>query len=195
MLAEKALDLLRELQRTLDGSLPPYNEDGIRQILEEMRALFEQNQKDVSATVAGENGLFSGVQLRHSALERNKRCLLAYLYNRLEQIKKMRWEFGSVLPPEVKFNMCEQEVQWFSKYNKMLANYMRSIGGEGGLDLTQDLKPPKTLYIEVRCLMDHGEFETQDGNILLLKKNSQHFMLRSECEHLIRQGILEHIVH
>ena len=23
----------------------------------------------------------------------------------------------------------------------------------------------------------------------------QHFMLRSECEHLIRQGILEHIVH
>lgn len=143
MLAEKALDLLRELQRTLDGSLPPYNEDGIRQILEEMKALFEQNQKDVSATVAGENGLFSGVQLRHSALERNKRCLLAYLYNRLEQIKKMRWEFGSVLPPEVKFNMCEQEVQWFSKYNKMLANYMRSIGGEGGLDLTQDLKPPK----------------------------------------------------
>lgn len=195
MLAEKALDLLRELQRTLDGSLPPYNEDGIRQILEEMKALFEQNQKDVSATVAGENGLFSGVQLRHSALERNKRCLLAYLYNRLDQIKKMRWEFGSVLPPEVKFNMSEQEVQWFSKYNKMLANYMRSIGGEGGLDLTQDLKPPKTLYIEVRCLMDHGEFETQDGNILLLKKNSQHFMLRSECEHLIRQGILEHIVH
>ncbi|XP_048738018.1 DNA replication complex GINS protein PSF1-like isoform X1 [Ostrea edulis] len=195
MLAEKALELLRELQRTLDGSLPPYNEDAIRLILEEMKALFEQNQKDVSATVAGENGLFSGVQLRHSALERNKRCLLAYLYNRLEHMKKMRWEFGSVLPPEVKFNMCEPEIQWFSKYNKMLANYMRSIGGEGGLDLTQDLKPPKTLYIEVRCLMDHGEFETQDGNILLLKKNSQHFMLRSECEHLIRQGILEHIVH
>lgn len=74
-----------------------------------MKALFEQNQKDVyvlllvklfidlppppsspiticvlylfrSATVAGENGLFSGVQLRHSALERNKRCLLAYLW-------------------------------------------------------------------------------------------------------------------
>jgi len=32
-----------------------------------------------SATVAGELGLFSGVQLRHAALERNKRCILAYL--------------------------------------------------------------------------------------------------------------------
>ncbi|KAJ8309301.1 hypothetical protein KUTeg_014175 [Tegillarca granosa] len=136
-------------------------EDAVRQILEEMKALFEQNQKDVSATVAGESGLFSGVQLRHAALERNKRCLLAYL---LEYIKKMRWEFGSVLPTEV---------QWFGKYNKMLANYMRSIGGTGGLDLTQDLKPPKKLYIEVRCLVDHGEFETQDGNIVVLKKNSQ----------------------
>jgi len=30
-----------------------------------------------------------------------------------------------------------------------LASYMRSIGDAGGLDLTQDMKPPKTLYIEV----------------------------------------------
>lgn len=26
---------------------------------------------------------------------------------------------------------------------------MRSVGGEEGLDLTQDIKPPKSLYIEV----------------------------------------------
>jgi len=39
-------------------------------------------------------------------------------------------------------------VQWFTEYNKCLATYMRSVGGYGGLDLTQDLRPPKTLYIE-----------------------------------------------
>ncbi|XP_041370522.1 DNA replication complex GINS protein PSF1-like [Gigantopelta aegis] len=195
MLTEKALELIRELKRNTDGSLPPYKEDIVRQVLEEMRALFEHNRRDVSATVAGETGLFSGVQLRHSALERNKRCLLAYLYNRLFQIKKMRWEFGSVLPADIKYNLCEQEVQWFNRYNKMLANYMRSIGDSDGLDLTQDMNPPKTLYVEVRCLVDHSEFETQDGTVIVLKKNSQHFLLRSECEHLIRHGILEHIVH
>ncbi|ESO91986.1 hypothetical protein LOTGIDRAFT_233274 [Lottia gigantea] len=143
MFAEKALELIRELKRSVDGTMPPYN----------------------------------------------------IPYNRLENIKKMRWEFGSVLPADIKYNLCEQEIQWFNKYNKLLANYMRSIGDGGGLDLTQDIKPPKTLFIEVRCLVDHGEFETQDGNILVLKKNSQHFLLRSECEHLIRQGILEHCVH
>jgi len=26
---------------------------------------------------------------------------------------------------------------------------------------------------QVRCLTDHGEFETQDGNIILFKKNTQ----------------------
>ena len=44
------------------------------------------------------------------------------------------------------------QVQWFNKYNKSLAKYMRSIGEHGGLDLTQDMKPPKSLYIEVLCM-------------------------------------------
>lgn len=192
MLASKAFELIKELSRSNSGSLSPYNEDCIRQVLDEMKSLYEQNQKDVSDTVAGETGLFSGVQVRHAALERNKRCLLTYLYKRLQIIQEMRWEFGSVLPMDIRYNMCEHEISWFNRYNKMLAVYMRSIG-DSGLDLTQDMQPPKSLYIEVRCLKDHGEFETQDGNIIVLKRNNQHFLLRSECEHLIRQGVLEHV--
>ncbi|KAH9499536.1 DNA replication complex GINS protein PSF1 [Bulinus truncatus] len=194
MLAEKALDLIRELKRTSGGSLPPFNEDKIRQVIEEMRTLFEQNRDTAKFAAEGQHDVLAAIQIRHAGIQRNKRCLLAYLYNRLEHIRGMRWEFGSVLPADVKYNMCENEVQWFNQYNRLLANYMRSIGESGGLDLTQDMKPPKTLYVLVRCLMDHGEFETQDGTIILLKKNSQHYLMRSECEHLIRQGVLEHIV-
>ena len=40
---------------------------------------------------------------------------------------------------------------------------MRSIGDQGGLDLTQDMKPPKTLYIEVRHDINGL---VQDGNNL-----------------------------
>ena len=32
-----------------------------------------------SAAIAGQQNLFAGIQIRHAALERNKRCLLAYL--------------------------------------------------------------------------------------------------------------------
>lgn len=61
MFGEKALELVRELKRTQDGNLPPYNEDGIRKVVEEMRALFEQNQLEVRATTDGERGLLSGI--------------------------------------------------------------------------------------------------------------------------------------
>ena len=192
MFGEKALELLRELKRSGEGSLPPYNEDAIRQVVEEMRALFEQNQLEVRATTDGEQGLFSGIQLRHACLEQNQRCLLAYVYNRMLKIKEYRWQVGSVLPPDFKLCLCEQEVQWFNRYNRSLGSYMRSVG-DSGLDLTQHLHPPKSLYIEVRCLTDYGEFETEDGTIIQLKKNSQHYLLRSQCEHLIKQGYLEHI--
>eukprot|EP00795_Rhopilema_esculentum_P002753 gene2754-973_t len=139
----------------------PAPEDVIRQALEEMRVLFEENSKEVNAAVDGEQGLFSGVQLRHASLERNKRCILAYIYHRMMKIRNFRWDVGSVLPNNIKLNLCEQETQWFNKYNKSIANYMKSIGGIG-FDLTQ-----------VRCLTDYGEFETDDGTVILLKKNSQ----------------------
>ena len=32
-----------------------------------------------NAAVDGERNLYTGIQMRHAALERNKRCLLAYL--------------------------------------------------------------------------------------------------------------------
>lgn len=75
--------------------------------------------------------------------------MLAYLYNRLQKIREIRWEFGSILPPEIKSRLSEPEVQWFASYSKSLANYMRSIGENHGLNLTTDITPPKSLYIEV----------------------------------------------
>ncbi|XP_075781976.1 DNA replication complex GINS protein PSF1 isoform X2 [Pelodiscus sinensis] len=162
MFGERAVELVRGLHRAADGHLPPFSEDGIRQVLEEMKALYEQNQADV--------------------------------YDRLLRIRALRWEYGSVLPNDLRFHMSAEEMEWFNQYKKSLATYMRSLGGEEGLDLTQDMKPPKSLYIEVRCLKDHGEFEIEDGTTVLLKKNSQHFLPRWKCEQLIRQGVLEHVL-
>jgi GINS complex subunit 1 len=133
------------------------------------------------------------IVLRHGALERNKRCLLAYLHGRASKICEMRWQFGPVLPSEIRTQLCEPEVSFFNRYNKDLAAYMRAIGEGSGVDLTTDQAPPKSLYIEVRCLKDYGEMETEDGTVIVLKKNTQHFLPRAQCEPLIRQGILEHV--
>lgn len=190
MLAEKALELVRESERSRDA-LGPFNEDSMRQVLEEMRALFESNQREVERT----RTISSAIHVRHAALERNKRCLLSYIHGRASKIRDMRWQFGAVLPPEIKSNLCEPEVAFFVKYNRDLATYMRSIGdgAAGGVDLMTDQHPPKSLYVEVRCVQDYGELETDDGEVVVLKKNTQHFLPRSQCEQLIRQGILQHV--
>ena len=81
--------------------------------------------------------------------------------------------------------MMIMTIDWFSGYNKALASYMRRIG----TDLTTDISPPKSLYIEVsneyfsvtlsnnhcqvRVLEDHGELETGDGEIVQLKRGTQ----------------------
>ena len=33
-----------------------------------------------------------------------------FRYNRLEKVKNLRWEFGSVVPADIKSNMSEMEV-------------------------------------------------------------------------------------
>ncbi|XP_062256656.1 DNA replication complex GINS protein PSF1 isoform X1 [Platichthys flesus] len=174
MFCEKSTELIRDLQRVHDGQLPAFSEDGLRQVLQEMECLYEQNQSDVNeAKSEGRAELIPSIKLRHCCLLRNQRCVTAYLYDRLLRIRALRWEYGSVLPANIRFHMCAEELQWFSHYKKSLASFMRSLGGGEGLDITQDMKPPKSLYIEVRCLKDHGEFEIDDGTVILLKKNSQ----------------------
>lgn len=134
------------------------------------------------------------VRMQHAAIQRNMRCLTAYHYNRLRRIRNMRWEFGSILPPDIKSSLSTNEFTWFKDYNRALANYMRTIGDSGGVNLCVDVKPPKSLYIEVKCLSDYGKFELSDGSLINLKSNTRYFLPQRDCEEFIRQGIFQHIL-
>ena len=70
----------------------------MRSVLQEIRELFEANELEASKEVKAK----AAMMLRHTSLERNKRCLLAYLNHRVEKIRDMRWQFGAVLPSDVK---------------------------------------------------------------------------------------------
>ncbi|XP_060526805.1 DNA replication complex GINS protein PSF1-like [Cylas formicarius] len=199
MYAEKACNLIKELARS-EEVLAPYNVDLVKDVANEIKELHAQNIKDGStifnesgAVGTSANALYPTLRIGNAALKRNVRCFQAYHYNRLRKIRTMRWEFGSILPPDIKTNLSNLESEWFSKYSRTLANYMRSIG-EDGLNLAINFKPPKALYIEVRCLLDYGKYELSDGTVVLLKKDSRHYLPRSECEELIRQGVIQHIV-
>ncbi|XP_029330195.1 DNA replication complex GINS protein PSF1 [Mus caroli] len=120
MFCEKAMELVRELHRAPEGQLPAFNEDGLRQVLEEMKALYEQNQSDVNeAKSAGRGDLIPTIKFRHCALLRNRRCTIAYLYDRLLRIRALRWEYGSVLPNSLRFHMSAEEVRCLKDYGEL----------------------------------------------------------------------------
>lgn len=72
----------------------------------------------------------------------------------MKRLRHARWELGSILPPEINNNLLDPEKDWFVSYNKSLATYMRSIG-EDGLNILNDVHPPKSLYIEVSCIRQY----------------------------------------
>lgn len=86
------------------------------------------NQSNDMGVANQDNALYPTLRVGVAAVKRNVRCLIAYHYHRLRRLRTMRWEFGSVLPPDIRTNLTSSEIEWFSKYSSSLAKYMRSIG-------------------------------------------------------------------
>lgn len=131
------------------------------------------------------------MQVRHTAKLWNKRCIIAYHYERLNRLKKLRWEYGNNLPSELVEKLSKDELEWFTKYNDNLFSYMSALNDGKGLDLTLYATPPKKLYVQVKCIRDYGQFDLEDGQPVMLKKDSIHYLPLSQCEKLIHQGVLE----
>jgi GINS complex subunit 1 len=120
---------------------------------------------------------------------RNQRYLQSYLLHRSEKLRKLRWETGVVMPENIQREKVSiRETEYFSEYNKIAGEYFDSIG----FDLTSDMSPPKDLLIQVRVKKASGEILTDNGPIVLDVGSTQ-FLRRSDVEHLIRQGIVEHV--
>lgn len=185
MFGEVAIELLRELKNA--KWIPRYNDDSVRKIIREIEALYKLILKTLQAHnyKVDDPSLACGLVVHHQSLQRNKRCALAYLHNRAGRLSDLWWQTGTVMPAEVKENVSPNEVAFFEGYDKLMGAYMQEVD----LDLTQEQNPPKELFVEVRVLKDFGEIQTDTGSVTL-DKNTVHFLRRSDCELLIRQGVL-----
>ncbi|KAB0382474.1 hypothetical protein FD755_004391 [Muntiacus reevesi] len=82
-----------------------------------LSSLYENEDLESS----GRGDLIPTIKFRHCSLLRNRRCAVAYLYDRLLRIRALRWEYGSVLPSALRFHMSAEEV-------------IRSLGREDPLE-------------------------------------------------------------
>ena len=196
----KARELLMGLNRA--EWLDSYNDDVRRQTIEETNALYRRNkdliavmkksaeEDDDPATAGTASSPYFGCTcfVYHNCILRNKRCLLAYHYARMNAIQELRWKTGSIVPLDLKPKLCESELKFFDEYDHIVSEYMEDME----IDLTADMVPPKQLLIKVRVLEDCGEIATDTG-ALVLQKGTTHFVRRRDVEHLIRQDKLMQI--
>ncbi|CAI5942355.1 unnamed protein product [Closterium sp. NIES-64] len=194
MFARKAVELVQEVARCDADQILPFDADGVQRVLEEAHE-HHQHMVQILLRVQGSGVEWqetrledaTAVMVHHQALLRNKRCLLAYLNARMDQIRRLRWQLGATLPRALQERLSAGEGEWLAQYSQSLGDYM----ADAGLDLTVDLLPPKDPYIEVRVLKDAGAMYLDD-KVAYLEANTLHLVRKTDVEPLILKGLLEH---
>ena len=183
---QRGVSLLQELKRS--DWLPPYNENGVRQTLEEISlhidALIEEVEQHRQKQ---ERESKPSIFIHEAAIRRNKRCLLAYHAHRLKKLRSLRWETTGMLTTNIKSLLDESEVDFFNQYDELISNYSTKIN----MDLSTLCVPDKE-YVQVRVVKDVGlaPIMTEFGNCVKFDAGSVHFLRRGDVEHLIRQEVL-----
>ncbi|KAF8383204.1 psf-1 [Pristionchus pacificus] len=209
-----AIQLVQQLKRNPD-MIPPFHHELMKLCTNKVNELYQQNYQDLmtmrSSTAGDSEDLTAVVQTRQTTINFVRRCCLAYVHERMKRVKALRWKFGQI-PPNIKQNLTESELEFFNEYANCLAEFQTDLSDEAPVDIAENMHPPQNRFVEVRVLQDYGEFETSRGDNLLLKKNnivntllffisiSTHKfvpqlelrMPTKDVAPLIRQGILEY---
>ncbi|KHN25111.1 DNA replication complex GINS protein PSF1 [Glycine soja] len=191
MYGSKASQLVKEFASGEKGQLTTYNNDLIREVVAEctqhhldFQSLIRKMQEEGLDIQTAKNADHYGALIHHLAVVRNKRCLMAYMYNRAEIIRNLLWKIGHMLPQEIKVKLCSTEEEHFKNHSKALKNYMLKVE----VDLTVDMVPPKDPYIKVRVIDDIGEgillSDDKSANFAL---HSMHLLKRTDAEQFIAQ--------
>ncbi|KAK1265752.1 hypothetical protein QJS04_geneDACA011384 [Acorus gramineus] len=193
MYGRKSCQLLRELASAEPGQIPTFNNDLFDQVMKEctehqfqLQSLMRKIQDEGLDIQTTRNEDHFGAVVHHLSLIRNKRCLMAYMYNRAEIIQGLRWKLGPVLPQEIQEKLNYLEEEYFKNHSAAIESYMAELD----LDLTVDMVPPKDPYIQVKVLDDIGEVLLGDQSATLVR-HSVHSLRRTDAEPFISQGLME----
>ncbi|KAF5194659.1 Dna replication complex gins protein psf1 [Thalictrum thalictroides] len=195
MYGRRASQLLKDFSANEPGQISAFDTENFDQVIKEcdahhleLQALMRKIQEEGLDIQTTRNADHYGAVIHHLALIRNKRCLMAYVYNRAEIIQSLRWKVGPVLPEEVQEKASYSEEEYFKNHSAALESYMSEVE----LDLTVDMVPPKDPYTKVRVLDDIGDVFLSDQSPNLAR-HSIHFLRRTDAEQFISQGLMEEL--
>lgn len=197
LLMKKSVRLLQDVKRA--RWLPPFNDKTVKEVVDEIL----NDTKEMKSLVAEHDDLdelpddvVAGLMLHVDLVERNRRCVLAYLNHRLSKVEELRWEVGLMVPEEKLQRLHDSEKQYLHNYNTILDKYMKQYMPKAKipLDLTADAEAPEEMNVQIRvCEEGLGEIITADSGVVRLRKGYQLLVKRTDIEQLIRAGKVEHV--
>jgi len=118
--------LIKETQHSF---VPPFNKILLKEIIKEV------NQEDKEITeltnLRGREAVLSDVQtqsnyfLKYNKINRNKRCVLAYLNNRIDKIQNLVWDISLPFTNQIQQNLDDKEKKYTEEYNNLLKKYSK----------------------------------------------------------------------
>ena len=190
---ELATQLLMESRRsTQTDTLMKYNDSLVRSIIREQRDL----EKAIDALLVDGRPPPPALLIIQTAINRNKRCLLAYRSHRVDRLRDMYWAVGGALPhllsnQDIRSRLSPHEVDYLRQYNSSVMEFRSEFSHE--LDITASItNPPKDLHVLVHVVKDCGVIQTELGSIQF-EKGQRYMVRRADIEHLIVQGYLEEV--
>ncbi|KAF9531370.1 hypothetical protein CPB83DRAFT_848918 [Crepidotus variabilis] len=185
--------LLMESRRsTQTDTLLKYNDSLVRTIIREQRDL----EKAIEKLLINGQPPPPALLIIQTAINRNKRCLLAYHAHRVDRLRDMYWAVGGALPhilsdADIRGKLSPHEVDYLRQYNSSVMEFRSEFSHE--LDITASItSPPKDLHVLVRVVKECGVIQTELGTIDF-QKGHRFMVRRADIEHLIVQGYLEEV--
>eukprot|EP00792_Barthelona_sp_PAP020_P004348 TRINITY_DN2066_c0_g2_i1.p1 TRINITY_DN2066_c0_g2~~TRINITY_DN2066_c0_g2_i1.p1 ORF type:complete len:207 (-),score=58.82 TRINITY_DN2066_c0_g2_i1:230-850(-) len=125
----------------------------------------------------------------YNSIERNKRCILAYLNERMKRLQNLRFHSMGILPLHLKRKLSTSEEKYFSEFADAFASYQNEID----LDISCYFQPPKTPHIKIEVMEDLGTIMLEDGSDVTLNVGNVHYLPRRLVETLIMEGKVKHV--
>ena len=204
---ELLLDLKRSTARNALGggggdratTLPAYNHKLVQACFRDLHGT--ARELELKARLYGNNNNESGgggkpsmsarpsILLHNAAIQRTKRCLLAYHHHRMEIIKGIQRSRaaanGDDETARAPISTNAQEVAFAREYATLREAYSSKVFELG-------LLPPTSHMVQVRVLREAGQVMLPDsGRVVSMTRGACLFLDRADAKDFLQQGILQ----
>ncbi|CCW65323.1 unnamed protein product [Phytomonas sp. EM1] len=188
---DESTELISELKALIasGGQVGPLDERRVRAVVDSIKESYEHVCSIGTNPYADVAQAYyaSSMSYYKAKYLRDKRCLLAYLLWRQQQITNAWWsaQDNALLPC-----LSPAEVHFLEEYDNVMVEYMTSFAVP--LDLRAFIwRPPSTQQLEVRGLANHVFVSPVSGNTISIYPGKQVLLSFEDAEALLQQKAVE----